>query len=88
MSCENHILDPCDAKFSLHTNHCTPKMLGPYDYLVKTHDILGSTARIERGKDGFLGERGISKEGKGLQLFKMCFFYLHKRDLERYISEH
>lgn len=30
---------------------------GSHCYLIETHDILGRTARIDRGKDGFLGER-------------------------------
>lgn len=38
---------------------------GSNSYLIETHDILGRSARINRGKDGFLAER---KEGGGLKL--------------------
>lgn len=30
---------------------------GSHDYLIKTHDILGRIDRIDRGKDGLLGEK-------------------------------
>lgn len=30
---------------------------GSHNYLIKTHDILGRIDRIDRGKDGLLGEK-------------------------------
>lgn len=41
-------------------------------YLIETHDILGCTARIDRGKDGFLGEREeLEERGAGWRYCKI-----------------
>lgn len=63
--CQNqcHSVKLCeDENVSLHTKHCKPEtrrriICHANNYLIETHDILGGTARKDRGKDGILGEK-------------------------------
>lgn len=80
VTCKNRShLKLCEDK----TFHCTQNTAnqkaainlpcsGSDYYLIETHDILGCTARIDRGKDGFLGEREeLEERGAGWRYCKI-----------------
>lgn len=84
----------CEMTKAFHSIQNTPKQTaampctGSHNYLIKTHDILGRIDRIDRGKDGLLGEKREGQAADVQSYSKSKGLWFQNKDEGGWVLDH